>query len=215
MCVQFCAEGLSIISLFVARMVKTGDVILFSKRVSWFERAISYFTGSPYTHVGLVIVDPPGLPPGPHLIESGVEPMLDEKTGRRIIGVQVHPLASALATNGDAFLCELQLASPDADLTTRLWNCENRVHGSPYDINPIDWLRAELRVLCPSLEFEQQASSFWCSALVAYLYVKLGFLPACVPWTLVSPAEWGPRGSLRPILQGCALGAPRPMDPSA
>ena len=192
-------------------MGKTGDIVLCSKTSGWFDWAIGFFTSSPYTHVGLVIVDPPGLPPGPHLIESGIEPALDEETGRKIIGVQVQPLELALRTNGDAFLCELQLPTPDSGLTTRLWDCERRVHGDPYDINPIDWLRAELRILHPSLEFEQQTDSFWCSALVAWLYVKLGFLPACVPWTLVSPAEWGPRGSLRALLQGCALGPPRKM----
>jgi hypothetical protein len=48
-----------------------------------------------------------------------------------------------------------------------------------------------LRVLDKDIVWEQQTSSFWCSALAAFIYVKLGLLGQNVPWSLVSPKEWG------------------------
>ena len=44
--------------------LETGDLMLFTQKNSitgwWFiDKAIEFFTNSPYVHVGLVLVDPP------------------------------------------------------------------------------------------------------------------------------------------------------------
>ena len=42
----------------VKEPVKTGDILLFNYRNSWFSWAIKFFTRSNYSHVGMVVVDP-------------------------------------------------------------------------------------------------------------------------------------------------------------
>ncbi len=188
--------------------LQTGDVILFEGASGILDRAISWFTSSPYTHVGMVLRDPPNLPPGVHVIESSLEATPNETTGHRTLGVQIQPLSTVISTHGTASVRSLCLNEPDADLTKKLSEVESRVDGKPYDLNIGDWLRAEVRVLDPKVVWEQQDESFWCSALVAYLYVRLGLLPRDIPWTLVSPKEWGPGGRMDAALTGCRLGPP-------
>ena len=80
------------------------------------------------------------------------------------------------------------------------------IYGNPYDINPLDWLRAELRILYPDDKiFEQQTHSFWCSALIAYIYIKMNFLPSNIPWTLITPAEWGASTTKSLPFKNCIL----------
>ena len=62
----------------------------------------------------------------------------------------------------------------------------NNFYNIPYDINPFDWIRADLNI---NIGNTQKRNTYWCSALVTYFYVKLGFLDKNVPWTLISPQE--------------------------
>ena len=80
--------------------LNTGDILLFSNNKTLFERAIQFFTHSLYTHVAMVVKDPPGFP-GLHIIESSREPMPDEINNRKVFGVQMQPLEAALKTNGE------------------------------------------------------------------------------------------------------------------
>ena len=170
--------------------LSTGDILLFSNSKTLFERTIQYFTHSSYTHVAMVLRNPPGFP-GLHIIESSREPMPDEINNRKVFGVQMQPLEAALKTNGDVFVRKLMINRKVRQcFTKKVFDIVQKVYAKPYDINPLDWLRAELRVLDPKLIWEQQEHSFWCSALVAYIYVELGFLPKTLPWTLISPDEW-------------------------
>ena len=187
---------------------QTGDVVLFAGASGILDRLISWFTSSPYTHVGLVIRDPPGLPPGVHVIESSLEETPNEETGRRTLGVQIQPLSTILSAHGTAYIRRLRLEDEGADLKKKICGIESTVDGKPYDLNAGDWLRAELRVLDPRMIWEQQDNTFWCSALVSYFYVRLGLLPETIPWTLISPKEWGQGGAMEKSLIGCTLGPP-------
>ena len=188
--------------------VQTGDVVLFKGAEGLLDRAISYFTDSPYTHVGLILRDPKGLPPGPYVIESSKEVEPDPTSGHRVIGVQIQPLSTILSAHGTASVRRLERLGKAPDLTPHLTELFHNVDGRPYDIDLCDWLRAEIRVHCPGMVWEQRDDTFWCSALAAYLYVKLGLLPPSLPWTLVSPKEWGPGGILEPEFIHCTLGEP-------
>ena len=183
--------------------LKTGDILLFSQNKTLFERLIQHFTHSTYTHVAIVIKDPPGYP-GLHIIESSIEPMPDEIENRRIFGVQMQPLEAVLKTNGAVVCRKLHTTTSADDMESNILKIIKFVYGNSYDINPLDWLRAELRVLDPKLIWEQQDHSFWCSALIAYIYVKLNLLPSTLPWTLISPTEWSKNDTLK--FQNCILG---------
>lgn len=174
--------------------LKTGDIILFSSSDSILDRAIQYFTSSTYTHVGIIIKDPPGYPPGLHMLESNLESSKDEISDKWVLGVQLQPLWVPLMTNGVAYCRKLHInVDVDAsysDITAKILTIAKLIDTTPYDINPLDWLLAELRILMPDTIWKQQDHSFWCSALVAYIYVKLDLLPSTLPWTLISPKEW-------------------------
>ena len=61
-----------------------------------------------------------------------------------------------------------------------------KVYDKPYDIDICDWIKAEFKI---KLGNENKENKFWCSALVAYFYCKMGYLNY-VPWTIVSPKEF-------------------------
>ena len=70
----------------------------------------------------------------------------------------------------------------------KLAEAHNVVHNRPYDVIPTDWLKAALHI---NKGNTQKKKTFWCSALVAYIYVCWGFLDNNTPWTLVSPKMLG------------------------
>jgi hypothetical protein len=57
----------------------------------------------------------------------------------------------------------------------------------------------------PSEPSTQKQTMYWCSALVAYIYVSLGFLPETTPWTMIFPKQFSVEcDSLK--FQNCELG---------
>jgi len=51
----------------------------------------------------------------------------------------------------------------------------------------IDWIKAEFQI---ELGDEQKENTFWCSALVTYVYINLGFLDKTLPWTIIAPRRF-------------------------
>ena len=75
-----------------------------------------------------------------------------------------------------------------------------------YDVNPVDWFKAAFGI---DIGDVHKKKTFWCSALVAYLYVKLGFLPECIPWTIITPNEFSSTGDLNDRYIKCNLESER------
>ena len=75
------------------------------------------------------------------------------------------------------------------------------LHNLPYDTDPIDWIKAKFNIELGNL---QKTDTFWCSALVAYSYVKLGFLNEDIPWTIITPQDFSCTSS-RLIFKNCCL----------
>ena len=51
----------------------------------------------------------------------------------------------------------------------------------------MDWIKGGLHL---NVGNTHKTNTFWCSALVSYLYYKLGLIRE-VPWTIISPKELG------------------------
>lgn len=161
----------------------TGDLVLFTaSRGLWapLDWMISRVTRSPYVHVGLVVVDPPFLDArGTFLWEAGYEACANPETGKNNLGVRLTPIA-AVPREG-AFVRKCTLRIPDA----RLSKIHADVFLKPYDVCLSDWLLATLR-----LDAEpQKTSRFWCSAFVAYVLTRLGWLPESTDWSIVRPCD--------------------------
>ena len=188
----------------------TGDLVLFSSKHSIISSIIQFWTKSHYTHIGMVIINPILEEPngyqkelqGIYLIESGAEPILDADDKVYKFGVQIVPLEEVVEKyDGSIYWRKLNISA-----TTLTYN-EIRIHLSKiykyiknkkYDLDLIDLLTIDLNIhteqqvsTCVFFNWfrhdTQKQDKFVCSALVAFLYTKLNFIPSITQWTEVGP----------------------------
>ena len=188
--------------------LKTGDVILFAENSSIFDLVLRTSTGKKWTHVAIVFENPPDMPLGTYILEAGREREQDQISGKKIYGVQLQFLSKVR----DSQTYVRRLVRPlDPEQTSLLWSLAKSLDGRPYDLQVSDWIGAIKRF--EGLEaWEQQTTCFWCSALVAYLYVKVGLLQSDLPWTLVAPHEWAEEGASRLRIQQNGLSEVESLD---
>ena len=53
-------------------------------------------------------------------------------------------------------------------------------------VSGADWIKGYFKI---DIGNTQKENTYWCSALVSFVYVELGFLDKNIPWTLISPKE--------------------------
>ena len=174
----------------------TGDILLFRGN-SWISRILEYFGQSAYSHVGMILKNPkyihPDLPDGLYLLESSSNNTPDVEDGRFKIGVQIHRLEDIVHEfpKGSIYARYMDCIRDEA-FYHRLVAIHTEVHNKPYDLNPFDWIRAEWNIVHPfsiSPSY-QHTDSFWCSALLCYLYSKLDCLERDVDWSIIAPREF-------------------------
>jgi cell wall-associated NlpC family hydrolase len=173
---------------------KTGDLLLVHGTDNCLSNVIEYFTGSDYSHVAMIIKDPTFLEGGPReglfVIESGIEESHDVEDNKIKLGVQVQELDKVLEEwEGDIFYRLLDCDRSDP-FCNKLEEIHRDVHDKPYDLLPLDWIRSEFDIE-RSYEKTHRTNTFWCSALVAYIYAKLGLIDEETAWTLVRPKDFG------------------------
>ena len=172
--------------------LKSGDVLLFYHSAGALSNTIRWATGSWVSHVGVVIKDPPGYR-GLFLIESSLEKTHGIR-GEPRFGVQVQPLRTVLSQYDQTWVRRLTPLQ-GGDCTKALWAAETPVDGEPYDWRPLDWIAAAIDNWAPNAVTVRRDDAFWCSALAAYLYIRLGYLDSPkVDWSLVSPGQWLEKG---------------------
>ena len=175
---------------------KTGDVILFNTRSHWYDWLIEKYTGSMFSHVGMVVrnikcgdVEDVGI----CLLESGYEAFPDVVDKKIIYGVQLSRLSEVFDTyidsearGGYAYYRKLNYDRPDTfDEDVR--KLVESVYDKPYDMLPQDWIRSAFHLHGGN---QTRTNTFWCSALLAYVYEKLGFLNEEVKWTTIQPTQF-------------------------
>lgn len=173
--------------------LETGDVILFSTN-KWYSDLIEMGDDCIFSHCGMVLRDPIYIDTnlnGLYLLESGLEPFPDSVDHKLHFGVQIVPLIKVLdeyviQKEGQVFHRKLNCIR-NHDFEQRLTEAYQIAKDKPYDCNPLDWLEA----LFGFHWFDQQITSrFWCSALLAFLYVKLQLIDASIHWSMVTPRDW-------------------------
>lgn len=138
------------------------------------------------------------------MIQSGYEESAtDVEDGKRKFGVQITHLDKEYIENYNGNLYWRPLLHSES-LNSFFDNEENQkimnkalkethhiIHNKPYDIHPLDFLKAGFDI---EIGNNQITDRFFCSALVAYLYYKMGFLPEPKDihkgWDLVTPKMW-------------------------
>lgn len=173
---------------------ENGDIILFDTRGHWYDTLIRLWTRSKFSHIGIVIRDLEieGVKVGTCLLESGSEPFPDTVRGINITGVRVSKLEDVLDEyidnkSGFVYYRKAECNRSEAFFANLKSSIET-TYALPYDVLPQDWLRAAFGI--QSGKRTERNNTFWCSALVAYVYDKLGFLPRDCPWTLISPRQF-------------------------
>lgn len=195
---------------------QTGDLILFQHTYDWknlkdllfntMDSVISFFTRSKYTHTGIIIKDPSWRPDlkGYFFLESNWEFYKESEDNEIKIGVELVPLKRILSDNrlNRLFYRKLE-CTRDEDFYERLNKAQSVTHNRPYDTNLIDWFKAAFQI---HLGNERNRRRFWCSALVAYMYVQLRVLDETLEWSIVSPKQLGTENKSQMLhFQNCIM----------
>ena len=122
-------------------------------------------------------------------MESNWEFYKDSEDEEVKIGVELVPLERILTDNRVNKLHYRKLVCErDNDFNEKLIKAESITHNRPYDIILTDWIKALFQLHIGNV---RRKRAFWCSALVAFMHVKLGKLSETVDWTIVSPKQLG------------------------
>ena len=164
---------------------QTGDLLFFrGSLVHPFDAIIEAATASPYSHVAIVVVDPPWVDaPGPYVLQSLFRPEADAcEQGHPRAGVQTNRFSDICLDHVD--VRRLQAPIPSETMA----NVHGKVHGLAYDAQPTNWVLAALHAWGLPCAAPRHQDTFWCSALAAFVYVQAGLLPQTTDWSTISPA---------------------------
>ena len=191
---------------------QTGDLILFhhdtqkdtktlyNRFFDTITNTIMYFTKSKYSHVGMIVKDPDFTNPplkGIYFLESSSESFPDSEDNKIKIGVEVVPFKEILDTYKNETFYWRQLKCDRNDMFYEtLDEIHRTIHNKPYDLDLFDWLKAYFKTNKTVL---RKTNEFWCSALIAYIYVKLGLLNNNISWSLISPKQLGTEPQKNPL----------------
>jgi hypothetical protein len=178
----------------------TGDIILYQTSF-WYSRLIEYFTNSHYSHISIILKKPTwlaeDLTEDYYLLESGGETFPDAITRKKVFGVQVVSLRKVYdeykdKNYGHLYYRKLTTDKSMNDIQNKIREVYTVLQGKPYDIDPVDWLTAlkDLKKPLDKISGYEKTDTFWCSALVAYVYIELGFLDSNIPWTIICPSDF-------------------------
>jgi hypothetical protein len=180
--------------------LNTGDILLFhhtNDYKSCYNCFFSCITGlietcteSKFSHVALVIRDPQFTNPprkGLFIMESSFESFPDAEDHKYKFGVELEEfdkVIDAAAPHDQIYWRKLK-CNRDRNFFQLLKEAHEVVHNKPYDFYPPDFINALIHK--KGGDTGQLTSRFFCSALVAYIYVQWGFLPYTTEWSRVTP----------------------------
>lgn len=190
--------------------LKTGDLLLFGDSPFWFSDLIRYFSKSKYSHIGIILRDPTYIDPkltGLYLWESGSENFVDSEDDKKKFGVQItnlHELLSKKENNSSIGFLDYRSLYTDKTkeyIEQKIKEIHQKVHNIPYDTDLNDFLEAssDVNIIEPKTDVKprtwlswmipnhRKTNTFFCSALVGYVYTQLGLLPKETEWSQCSP----------------------------
>lgn len=177
--------------------METGDILLMGNQSYWFSKIVEIYTGSKWSHVGMILKDPVWIDQsmkGMYLWQSGSEDFDDSEDHKNLFGVRIDKLESIIDTyDGYIGWRHLKLNQPIPDLENKLKNIHALVHDKKYDTNPLDFIKASEYIkettcmFLSSLFNFRRSDKFFCSALVGFIYQHLGLLPEDTEWSRCEP----------------------------
>ena len=166
--------------------LNTGDIILFHGSYI-ISKIIEFLAGTEYSHCGIIIKDPwftPEKLTGLYVLESGSEDIHDPENNSVKYDVQLTKLEYILKNyDGSLYIRKIDCIRNNF-FYNQITLIHSNIHNLPYDFDPIDWIKAFFNIDIGNVE---KKNTFWCSALLSYFFVELGFLDKNLPWTIISP----------------------------
>lgn len=197
---------------------KTGDLLLFHTRKNWYDFIIEYFSNSKFTHVGIIVrsddisynvnvnnnnnnMNNIDISTNLLFLESGHESLPDIIEHKKIFGVQMVSFDKMLNKyienkSGNVYYRKLDCIR-DLSFSNTLSYLIKNVYDKPYDSIPTDWIKSFFHL--NNIGNTERTNTFWCSALVSYIYDKLGFIESYstknnkskyIPWTIIQPTQF-------------------------
>ena len=165
--------------------LKTGDLLFFSGK-SRVSELIKWFTGSKWSHVGMVC----------RIAEYDLVLCWESTTlsnardvhfNRPLQGVQLVPLSARIeAYDGAVGLRQLSSCLSDLQLI-HLAQLRHEMRGRPYESSKLELLRSAYDG--PFGANEEDLSSVFCSELIAEAYQRMGLLDNALPANEFTPGE--------------------------
>jgi hypothetical protein len=198
----------------VREELKTGDIVLMAGE-SLFSRSIRCFTGSRWSHVGMVVRIPDldavllwesttSGHPDDHSTPEGQKPKR---------GVQLPPLSKRVR-DYDGQVALRQINQPlSSDQIGRLTRFRHEVKDRDYDYDALELLRSAMD---EGLFWRnrEDLQSFFCSELIAEGYQRMGLLEESKPSNEYTPDDFAQGAGARLPLVDVSLGAIRMLDAS-
>jgi len=184
--------------------LKTGDVVFFHTigvLVSMFFQQVQ---PSRFNHCGIVLRDPTWLQSnltGLYFLDSNdnlnVPDAMPQPDGGRF-GVHIRPLLPVFESLTS--MSEVHVRKCTVTISTNQLQSiiTPEIRDATYDFNPLHWLAAKSWIVQSdymwpipwsvyALPINRCTDAFTCSALIAYIFTQLGYLPSNLPWSIVSP----------------------------
>lgn len=198
--------------------LQTGDLLLFHHVANYnncYNCVFSCFTGliqcstnSKFSHCAMIVRDPTFTNPplkGLYVLESSFELYPDVEDHKYKLGVELEEFDNVIKNaNEDIYVRKLN-CNRDDNFFNILADVHKITYDKPYDLLPQDWIDALFHKY--SGKNAQSTKRFWCSALLAYTYVRWGFLPSYTPWSLISPKMFSSESNIKYRLEflNCSL----------
>ena len=184
--------------------MNTGDILLFHHKndfrtfksgfFSIFTDLIMWATGSKYSHCAIIVKDPKFTSEnkkGLYVLESSYENFSDSEDGELKLGCELEDfdkVINAYKENGGNVYWRKLNCDRNESFYNKLSDAHSVLHNRPYDLVLTDWIKAAFHINIGNTQLKKR---FWCSALVAYVYVKLGFISKDTPWSIVTAKTFG------------------------
>ena len=190
--------------------LQSGDLLL-CHGVGWVSSFLQYIGQSKYSHVGIILKNPKflceTLEDGLYVWDSSYGTAPEDENHTIRFGVQIHKLDYFMSLYPKESLYVRKIDYPrNDDFHTKLINIHKEVHGKPYNTHIMDWISAKLNMVYPFsiLSIWKYTDRFWCSALVTYIYVQLGWI-SDANWGLIAPREFSSKESTGQLLFTCIV----------
>lgn len=196
--------------------LETGDIILFSNKSQnifdpfyYLALLIDWGTHSNLTHIGMVVKNPDFLEnnkkceDGLYFWESSYEGhnIKDINDNKVKFGVQLVPLNEVLNNNKNESNFYVRKLNKHSFSKENLKIINDVTYNKPYDLNPKHWLEA----LIKKDKEPERIDSFWCSALLGYIYSKLGIIESDTDWSILTPDNFSLTGEKIKFINGYKL----------